>query len=244
MATKRISFDWSILDRQGLQDMLYSLYPDIVGHTLKPATLHRRLSKHITQYLPVKVVKQTHEKVDNNYVYIGGTYFSDDDKSKRKSIEIIFVYNPTDTEIYITRQKFKRLCVCFADTMLHELIHMRQFRRRNFKYLPDYASNAEKLSQQQEQSYLGSADEIDAYGFNIACELLERFDGNRKKVIKHINKNPISKRGREDTWRMYLKAFDYDHNHEVVKKVKRKVIRYLDNAELGKPYRTKDWINR
>lgn len=244
MSTKKISFDWSILDRQGLQDMLYSLYPEIVGHKLKPTKLHRKLSKHITQYLPVKVIKQTHQKVEKNYVYIGGTYFSDEDKSKRKSIEIIFVYNPDDTEISISRQKFKRLSVCFADTVLHELIHMRQFRRRNFKYLPDYASNAEKLSQQQEQSYLGSADEIDAYGFNIACELLERFDGNQKKVIKHINKNPISKRGREDTWRMYLKAFDFDHSHEVIKKVKRKVIRYLDNADLGKPYKTKDWINR
>jgi hypothetical protein len=45
---------------------------------------------------------------------------------------------------------------------------MRQFRRRNFKQLPDYASNAEKSEIREEQEYLGCKDEIDAYSFNIA----------------------------------------------------------------------------
>jgi len=41
---------------------------------------------------------------------------------------------------------------------------------------------------------------------------------------------------------MYLKAFDHDHNHPIIKKVKKKVLQYLPNAEIGKPYRNKDWI--
>jgi len=42
---------------------------------------------------------------------------------------------------------------------------------------------------------------------------------------------------------MYLKAFDYNHDHKIIKRLKKRVIRYLPNAELGRPYRTADWIN-
>jgi hypothetical protein len=38
-----------------------------------------------------------------------------------------------------------------ADTILHEIMHMRQYRRRKFKILPDYASTAEKTEQRAEQ---------------------------------------------------------------------------------------------
>jgi hypothetical protein len=43
---------------------------------------------------------------------------------------------------------------------------------------------------------------------------------------------------------MYLKAFNHDHNHVIIKRVKKKVIRYIPYAKLGKPYRKKDWIDR
>lgn len=243
MTSNKISFDWSVLDRESLYDILYGSYHEIVAQELKSTQIHKILSKQITSFLPIKVSRKLDFEVDNNFVYIGGVYHSDEDRSKRKSIEIIFVYNPTDEYLKISGHKFKRMATCFADTVLHEIIHMRQFRRRKFKYLPDYASNAEKVRQRQEQSYLGCSDEIDAYSFNIACELRDRFFGDKRKIINYINKNKLSTR-KNDTWKMYLKAFDNDHNHEVIKKVKKKIILYLDKAELGKPYRTRDWINR
>jgi hypothetical protein len=119
---------------------------------------------------------------------------------------------------------------------------MRQYRRRNFKELADYASTAEKTEQLQEQRYLGCSDEIDAYGFNIACELLVKYTNNINKVIKHLDINQKGVRTRVDSWRMYLKAFNYDHDHIIIKRLKKKIIRYLPFAIIGKPYRNKDWI--
>ena len=72
---------------------------------------------------------------------------------------------------------------------MHELIHMRQYRRRKFKVLPDYASNADKTEQRDEQSYLGNSDEIDAYSYNIACELMDKFKYDTAKVVNYLNED-------------------------------------------------------
>ena len=154
----------------------------------------------------------------------------------------MLVYNPIDEVLKINKSRFWRICMGFADTMLHEIIHMRQYRRREFKQLPDYASNASRDSQREEQSYLGCSDEIDAYGFNIACELLDKNNTNLKAVIKHLNIDQKGLRKKYDSWRMYLKAFNHDHNHIIIKRLKKKIIRYLPAAVIGKPYRNKDWI--
>ena len=136
------------------------------------------------------------------------------------------------------------MCLSIADAVLHEIMHMRQFRRRKFKVLPDYESNAEKTELRNEQGYLGCSDEIDAYSFNIACELFEKFKGSKRDIINYLNQNQKNKRRKHNSWRMYLKAFEHNHDHPIIKRVKKKVVRYLVAAEIGKPYRNKDWISR
>ena len=118
---------------------------------------------------------------------------------------------------------------------------MRQFRRREFKDLPDYPSTARRESKRKEQRYLGNSDEIDAYSFNIACELIDQYK-NTNNIVKHLSVNQKNKKVKHDSWFIYLKAFDHDHDHPVIKKVKKKVLHYLPNAEIGKPYRNRDWI--
>jgi hypothetical protein len=244
MARNTAKFDWSMLDRQGLIQFLAEISPKLVGQELTNSKFHSIISKHIRSQLPVKVVKRSDAKVDFGHVYTGGAYYSDDDKARRQCIEIVFVYNPIIGSVYISHQRFHRMCALFADTILHELIHMRQYRSRKFKELPDYASSAEKTEQRQEQEYLGNRDEIDAYGFNIACELMDKFNGNEEQVIAYLSEDQKGRRRRFNCWRMYLKAFNYDHNHVIIKRVKKKVMRYIPYAKIGKPVRSKDWINR
>jgi hypothetical protein len=43
---------------------------------------------------------------------------------------------------------------------------------------------------------------------------------------------------------MYLKAFQHDHDHPIIHRLKKKIVRYLPQAQVGKPYRNKDWIAR
>ena len=180
MALGRSKFNWSILDRQGLIDYFWNFYPEICDQEMSISKFHLKLSKYIKQFIPVKVTKSRDVKVQRGWVYIGGTYFSEYDKMRRQCIEILLVYNLFDEALVVSKRRYKRICVTLADTILHEIMHMRQYRRRNFKELPDYASTAARQSKRKEQSYLGNSDEIDAYSFNIACELLDKFSSNPK----------------------------------------------------------------
>lgn len=243
MATSTENFDWSVLTRNSIITLMHTLTPEIVKQPLTIDQFHKKVTTLLKKYIPVRVRKTFSPKVDHGHVFVGGCYYSGYDEDYEKCIEVLFQYRTNEKIINLTSKRFSSICTTIADTLLHEIIHMRQFRRRNFKYLPDYASNAEKNEIREEQEYLGCSDEIDAYGFNIACELMDKFGKNRKQVINYLNENQKGKKRRHNSWRMYLKAFEHDHNHPILQRVKKKVVRYLPAAEAGKPYRNKDWIN-
>lgn len=236
-------FDWFTLNRDNLFDVLYTARASIVGQNLTIPQIHDRLAKTIRNFLPVRVKKEIDAKVLPGWIYIGGAYHSDDDQEGRKCVTINFAYNSKDQFIKVSGRRFSRMCVGFADTVLHEIIHMRQYRRRNWRVIPDYPSTAKRTAQREEQSYLGCRDEIDAYAFNIACELMDRFDFSEKKVFQYINENRIGTGRKHNSYKMYLKAFSYDHRHPVIKRLKKKVVSYLPQARSGKPYRNSEWIN-
>jgi hypothetical protein len=244
MASSRYKFNWSILDREGLVEYFFSLYSEIEGVTYSVNQFHTKLSRHIKKLVPVRIAKLRSNKVDPGWVWVGGVYYSDRDQVKHQCIELNFSYNLFDEEILMPRRRFYRMCITMADTLLHEIMHMRQYRRRKFKDLPDYASTAAREEKRREQEYLGNSDEIDAYSFNIACELIDKFGNKSKNIVNYLNENQKGHRRRHSCWIMYLKAFDYDHNHPIVRRVKSKVIRYIPHALQGKPYRNSDWINR
>jgi hypothetical protein len=244
MATySNTTFDWSLLNRDSIAGFLYTLAPEIANQSLTVVEFHTKITKLLKKYIPVRVRRSYNIKVDPGFVFIGGTYYSGYDEDNVKCIEIVFEYRTDQKILTLSKKRFAGICINIADTMLHEVIHMRQFRRRNFKYLPDYASNAEKTKLREEQSYLGCSDEIDAYGFNIACELMDKFKSDQTAVIEYLNENQQGKNRRHNSWRMYLKAFEHDHNHPILQRVKKKVVRYMAAYSSGKPYRNKDWIN-
>lgn len=242
--SKTSSFDWSQLDRQTLFDVAYELQDKLVGQSLPVKKFHDTVIRHLKTYFPIKGSKMLDSTVEKSWVYVGGAYYSSLDEDKDKCIEVSLVYNPKDKHITLTNRRFYRFCIGIADTLLHEIIHMRQFRKRKFKTLPGYQSTASRAKQRQEQEYLGDNDEIDAYSFNIACELYEKFNGNQKLIVNYLNEDQKNLRRRHNSWRMYLKAFGHDHKHPVLRRVKKRVIYYLPKAEQGRPFRSCDWITR
>jgi hypothetical protein len=42
----------------------------------------------------------------------------------------------------------------------------------------------------------------------------------------------------------YLRYFDNDHKHPVIRRLKRKITHYLPYAELGRPFKTADHLTR
>jgi hypothetical protein len=242
MALKRSKFDWSLLDRKDLIRFFYSIYPELCEKRISIPKFHRILTRHIKSRFPVIITKKIEKFSKINELYVGGTYYSHYDKARKRCIELVFFYSP-DKTLTVSKKDYRKICIQIADTLLHEIMHMRQHRRRKFKMLPDYASTAESSIQRREQEYLGNSDEIDSYSFNIACTLHDQFRGNTRKIAKYLDSDRKPRYGSNWGWIMYLEAFDWNRSHPIIRRLKKKVIRYLPRAAEGKPYRNKDWIN-
>jgi len=237
----RKPFNWSLLDRDNLYTMMYELKPFVVGKRLAVRALQKLLSDHLKYYLPIRVRMDhdsTHEK---GLVYIGGAYYSYHDQEEHRQIEIVFSYKSKDATLVLSDHRWGRMCKLFADTILHEVVHMRQYRTRNFKDIPGYLSTAYYARDRREQEYYGHKDEMGAFAFNIACELNDKF-GNDFDAAKHYLDSNLSKRAKKSCWHKYMKTFDWNHNHPVIRSMKKKIIRNLPYAQIGKPFKTPDYL--
>jgi len=110
-----------------------------------------------------------------------------------------------------------------------------------FKDIPGYQSTAYYARDRKEQEYYGHKDEMGAFAFNIACELHDKF-GNNFDAAKHYLDNNLSKRAKKSCWHKYMKTFDWNHNHPVIRSMKKKIIRNLPYAQIGKPFKTPDHL--
>ena len=239
----RKKFNWSLLDRNNLYSMLYSAGKDIVGKKMAVKDLQKHLGTHIKSKLPVKVIRKQYDSTQKRGIpYIGGIYDSGvDHDGKSRFIEVVISYHPEDKAIKITEYRWTRICALFADTILHEVIHMRQYRSRNFKAIPGYESTAYYHKQRVDQEYYGDRDEMGAFSFNIACELIDRF-GYNTKTIKHYMDSMQPKRHKKTIYYKYLSAFDWNHNHPRIRQMKQKILKQLENAYTGKPFKTSNFL--
>lgn len=245
MATFTAKYDWSVWDRESIADMVGLIKDEIVDHTITVDRFHTIMTRHLKKWMPVRASKSRESMVAKTFAYVGGCYYTQYDKDRLKSIEISFAYNPTDHTLCVTKRRFKRLCWRIADVILHEVIHMRQARKRKFKNIPGFSSTAQSTKLREQQEYFGDPDEIDAYAFNMACELQDRFGKDMTRIVDYLNQEQKGRRRRVyDTWCSYLKTFNYDQNHRVVKKIKKRSIYYLSRSQLSRPFQPKDWITR
>lgn len=237
------NYDWSILDRDLITEITALAAYNIVNQKLTPVEISARIRSHLRFFkIPVNITSTYHKDTTKTWIWVGGLYYSEKDANNQKSITVRLQYNPTDKHIKLDKKRFRRLCLAIADTILHEMIHMRQYRRRCFKTIPGYKSIAESCKQQAEQTYLGHYDEIDAYSFNIACMLGSKFKHDHSRIVSYLNSDLSDKRLGKNPYRLYLNTFDHNHNHTVIKKLKKKIMYYLPYAKLGKPYKTSDWL--
>jgi hypothetical protein len=235
----RKDFNWSQLDRNNLYSMLYRAGRDIVGKKIPVKTLQRYLSSHIKSYLPVKVIRVQRDRKHNpKLAYMGGTYYSDRDQAGyTRFMEIVLSYHPDTEQIKMTEYRWTRLCSLFADTILHEMIHMRQYRSRNFKDIPGYESTAHYHKQRLDQEYYGNRDEMGAFSFNIACDMLDRFGHDSVEIRRYMD-SMRAKRHKHSSYNKFLSAFDYNHDHKKVQQMKQKIIKQLEYAAIGRPFKT------
>ena len=238
----RKAFNWSALNRDALYSLLYQLKNELVGQRLPIDYVTSVLSKHIKSHLPVRVTSERYKEAKKNEIWIGGMYHSDfDQRGYTRFIEVQLAYAEAEDFIKLSLHKFKRICVVFADIMLHEIIHTRQFRARNFKPIPLYQSNAQYAKERKQQEYYGDRDEMGAHSFNLACDMIDMFGWDPKAIAVYLDKKQPN-RQRKNMWQRFLAAFDNNHEHKKVRQMKQKILKQLEYAYIGKPFKTPDHL--
>lgn len=240
----RPAFNWARLDRASLTALFGELRSQLVNRRVTINQASQLIRRHIKQHLPVSVTCSRYAPVGSNEMWVGGVYYSEFDRKKRKRfIEVQLAFNERDRRIIFNDYQFYRAAQRFSDLILHEIIHCRQFRARKFKSIPGYQSDAAWARDRREQEYYGDPDEMGAHAFNIACELSDRFDKDAKKINGYLNRTPRRNKDHlRSTWQSFLKAFNWDHNHPLVQRMKRKVNRQLEMANIGRPFKTIDYL--
>ena len=238
----RQAFNWSALDRDTLYSMLYSLKPEIVDKRLPIGQIIRQLSKHIKAHLPIKVVSYRHKPVKPGEIWIGGAYYSDDDKQgKKRFIEVELAFPTVTATMKTSSYRWERICKLFADTILHEIIHIRQYRARNFKDLPGFESTAYYAKDRAWQEYYGHRDEMGAHSFNLAQDMIDKFGFDPNALREYLD-STVPKRVCPNGWGRFMKSFEYDHDHPKVHQMKHKIMTQLENASHGKPFKTSNYL--
>ena len=235
--------NWSALDRDTLYSYFYSLGQRVIGKKLTPEQIHKKISKHLKLAFPIKVRKVMDAGILQGFIYTGGWYYSTEDQKGKTSICIEFSYHPWDEFLKMSEYRWRCMARRFADTMLHEIIHMRQFRARKFKNIPGYQSTAQSAKTRKNQEYYGDRDEMGAFAFNIACELVDRFGYEPTSIKRYLDSNAC-RRHKNAWWNTYLRCFDFNHDHPIIRRMKRKIMTQLENAHIGKPFKTTDWLTQ
>lgn len=102
--------------------------------------------------------------VDPDMAVVAGLYDCYDDSQMLPSMTITMCYHPEQETFFVDLLNWQQLSFDIAECVGHELVHRDQWRNKRKPVLKPYDSNDE------EKAYLGSEDEIEAYGFSIAAE--------------------------------------------------------------------------
>lgn len=190
----------------------------IVGYPLSKGEISSVLGQLISENFRADVIQAEAPQVDPGDINVSACYDPELDSMDRPCIEIVLVYNPYDSILIIDNEVFdstvKRLC----DSIAHEQIHQQQHRSRFWEDTwfddPDDA-----------EAYLSHKDEIDAYSYNIANELLDYAD--IKQVLTILNNPSTIKIEHSVNLFVYMQTFEYNSNHPVIKRLLKKITKLL-----------------
>lgn len=145
--------------------------------------------------------------VDPDMAVVAGLYDCYDDSQMLPSMTITMCYHPEQETFFVDLINWQQLSFDIAECIGHELVHRDQWRNKRKPALMSYNSDDE------EKAYLGSEDEIEAYGFSIAAESV---------IFKKPKEHCVM-------YNVYLETFDTDPS--VILKLQHQVTAYTNKLE-------------
>jgi len=197
---------------------------------LKPKYIALQLQQTLEHLGVGEVTVDYVEQVDQGDMNLNATYDPWDDEEELDPYRIELLFNPKDKRgIKFSQDTLEEIKHRLVDALEHEMIHSIQYQKRDFKTQRDYRSK------NTEQEYLGNQDEIEAFAKNISSELLRHADKERAiDMLRSVN-NTTELRDKLGNLLSpnlvgYLRAWDFNTRHPVIKKLLKKVYNYIQNS--------------
>jgi len=214
-----------IPSRKDTLPILEEIRNEIVNRFLPVDEVVTILGVHMGQRFNVTVKHAGSAQVEQNDIDFSSFYDGGLDEVDEVPIEIYIVTNPLQDIMIIDDKGFDTIIRKVADNLAHECIHMYQYRSRDFLEVGPFYVKDDITEEEEEQLYLSDPDEINAYAHNIASELLEKANFETVK-LKLTQVDKIKLEDSVNLW-AYVKAFNKEINHPVMKRLLKKIYQKL-----------------
>lgn len=208
-----------IPSRERVEQICKDLESSVVNQIFPVKLLIHTLGDYIADRFRVNVMHSTATEVEFGDVSINAYYDAEADEDCKIAIEIVLITNTNEKTILFEQEAYDRFVIALADSLAHELVHMKQNRARDFLYV-DHKLASDEI--EDELIYLSHPDEIDAYAYNIADEL--KVHPSPLKKLHNIKNVEIS--DSINLW-AYVTAFEKDFKHPALKRLLKKIYKYL-----------------
>lgn len=209
-----------IPSRTQVQRICKDLEKEIIDIVLPIDEFIDTVGNFIVHRFRVNVLHAESLQVELGEININAHYDSESDDICRIAINLVLVTHPRDGVYLYDRKAFDQLIINLADTLAHELIHMKQSRARN--HLNFDSKIKDDRTQFNNAEYLSEPDEIDAFAYGIATDLKAL-----SNPIKRLSDpKSITMNDSANLW-VYINTFSKDLNSVTLKKLYKKIYKYL-----------------
>jgi hypothetical protein len=190
-------------------------FRNLIGRTRNTFKLHD---------FDIAIKSKKEKDLDPDKWYIMAYYDSENDYNMDTAIEVIVHHNLKGDEQFGGHQVTAFLTEIF-DATVHEFRHQYQSIRRNYNQYGEHFDTPYEL-------YLADDDELDAYSFSIAIELLRTMDADRAKrrmsKISILSKMRTGSDYSSPQLRAYISHFGLN---TLTKKLSKKIYYHLETID-------------
>lgn len=161
---------WGSVTRQSIIKNLENISTQLIGRTVSVSEAHETLSACIKQHYPVYISRRR-SKIAQGCIAVGGYYYYESDKNGDESVCVVLHYGIGDKTVTFTPGLCHRLIRLIADTIIHEAIHLFQYRAREYGPKCIEQNRFFGTFRNAKHRYYGLDDEIEANAANLACEV-------------------------------------------------------------------------
>lgn len=158
-----------------LLKQFYDLYDDMCNREVSRPVIMKKI-KSAVPFKECVIFSVETMSLPPGKFNVSGLYDPDQDEQGKPPITIEIAFPKKHKfqfdELHLHREHWAELCIDLASTLGHEFIHLNQFRKRNFNWPKIFKSKNKNLKIKEMQEYYGDKDELEAYAFMAAVELI------------------------------------------------------------------------